>query len=428
MLWVPSCFFAMGTVYTMVTTASNIMFANLGLPNAQAAAYSSLTGLAYTFNPLWAPLLELYRTKRFFVLAAQSVLACAFAGVAIALGRPSFVDPVVALLMLASLAGATQDVATNGVYVTTLDETEEAAYAGVQSMTWSIGPILAASVLVLLVGRFSGETGRGARPTSAAYAHAWSLVGFGVAVLLAALVAWHAVVLPTGSKAGDAPASLRDAAAGLGRVFVTFFQKKDLIRLLAFAFFYRFGLGLLDKVGPLFLLDARAHGGLGLDNGQLGLLNGIATGAFIAGSFIGARFVAKRGLRRSILVLCLALNIPNVTFLYLGWARPESLWIIGSVFLLEKVGWGIGAVGHMLYMMQQIAPGPYKTAHFAFATGLGLSLCMTLTGLVSGRMQTLLGYQAFFVVVLVACVPSVLFTVLAPFHNADATPKTVTGH
>src|SRR5512142_2517157 len=77
-LWVPTSYFAMGTVYITVSTASNIMFSNLGLPNDKAAAYSSLTGLAFTFKPFWAPLLELFKTKKFFVIAMQLTLAVLF--------------------------------------------------------------------------------------------------------------------------------------------------------------------------------------------------------------------------------------------------------------------------------------------------------------------------------------------------------------
>ena len=90
--------------------------------------------------------------------------------------------------------------------------------------------------------------------------------------------------------------------------------------------------------------------------------------------------MAERGLKRLLLILCLLLNVPNVTFLYLGWFQPESIYIIGLISCIEKLGWGIGAVGHMVYMMQQIAPGRYKMTRYAFATGFGLSLCMTLGG------------------------------------------------
>jgi MFS transporter, PAT family, beta-lactamase induction signal transducer AmpG len=435
LMWVPTSYFAMGTVYTMVTTASNIMFANLGMSNEKAAAYSSLTGFAFTFKPLWAPILELYKTKKFFVVLMQIVLGITFAGIAVALKLPSWVAPVVGLLMVAAVAGATQDIGTDGVYVTTLESKRQAAFSGVQSLCWSIGPIIASSALVLVVGKLAGEVSGQPKPAPAAYGSAWVLVFGGLAVLMGALALWHTMSLPPGAKSTDAGKSFGDAMATFGKAFVTFFQKKDVWLLLGFAFFYRFGLGLLDKIAPLFLLADRNKGGIGLDNTALGWLNGIATAAFMIGSIWGGMFVAKRGLKKSLLFLCLALNVPNVTFLVLGLLRPEAIWtggsllagghpnsgmvLVGTIFFIEKLGWGFGAVGHMIYMMQQIAPGPYKTSHYAFATGIGLSLCMTLTGLVSGFIQERTGYTTYFIIVLVAALPSILFTVLAPFHHSD---------
>jgi PAT family beta-lactamase induction signal transducer AmpG len=421
-LWVPTSYFAMGTVYTMVTTAANIMFANLGFSNEQSALYSSLTGFAFTFKPLWAPLLELGKTKKFFVVLMQLILAGVFMALAAALKLPAFVAPAVGLLMIAALAGATQDLVTDGVYVTTLSNKHQAAFSGVQSMSWSIGPIVAGSALVLLVGKLAGEGG-GIKPSVGAYSSAWMITFILLGALMLGMAIWHTAFLPQGSKAADAPKSLSEGFVMFGRVFVTFFQKKDVWKLIGFAFFYRFGLGLLDKVSTLFLLDSRAHGGLGLDNSKLGLLNGIATAAFIIGSLVGGWFVARRGLKRSLLILCLFLNVPNVTFLYLGWVRPESLWIIGLIFCIEKLGWGIGAVGHMVYMMQQIAPGPYRMAHYAFATGFGLSMCMTVTGAASGYIQQAVGYQTYFIIVLLAAAPSLLFTAIAPFHHGDASAE-----
>jgi len=434
-LWVPSSYFAMGTVYITVSTASNIMFSNLGLPNDKAAAYSSLTGLAFTFKPFWAPLLELYRTKKFFVIIMQITLAAVFAGLAFMLPfsgastslLPSGVEaslplvaPIFLLLMIAAVTGATQDIVTDGVYVTTLDSRNQAKYTGIQSMCWNIGFVVAGGLLVLLVGRLAGETQAGPKPVPAAYSTAWAYVFGASSLLMLFLAFWHLRMLPEGSKAQNAPKSLNDGLATVGRAFVTFFQKKDILLLLGFALFYRFGLGLLDKIAPLFLIGSRSSGGLGLNNTILGWMNGIiGTSALVIGSVLGGWFVSKRGLRRSLLLLCLALNVPNVTFLYLGWTQPTSLWLIGCIFFIEKLGWGFGAVGHMIYMMQQIAPGPYKTAHYAFATGLGLSLCMTLTGWVSGYLQVAVGYQTYFVIALLAALPSILFTVLAPFHHAD---------
>lgn len=425
----------MGTVYITVSTASNIMFSNLGLPNDKAAAYSSLTGLAFTFKPFWAPLLELYRTKKFFVIIMQITLAAVFAGLAFLLpfsgasttaipagvsASLPLVAPIFLLLMIAAVTGATQDIVSDGVYVTTLDSRNQAKYTGIQSMCWNIGFVVAGGLLVLLVGRLAGETQAGPKPVPAAYSSAWAYVFGASSILMLVLAAWHVKMLPEGSKAANAPKSFGDGVATVGRAFVTFFQKRDIALLLGFALFYRFGLGLLDKIAPLFLIGSRSTGGLGLNNTTLGWMNGIiGTSALIVGSVLGGWFVARRGLKKSLLLLCLALNVPNVTFLYLGWTQPTSLWLIGCIFFIEKLGWGFGAVGHMIYMMQQIAPGPYKTAHYAFATGLGLSLCMTLTGWVSGYLQVAVGYQTYFVIALLAAIPSVLFTVLAPFHHED---------
>jgi MFS transporter, PAT family, beta-lactamase induction signal transducer AmpG len=430
LLWVPTSYFAMGTVYTMVTTAANILFSNMGLANDKAALYSSLTGFAFTFKPFWAPLLELYKTKKFFVVMMQIILAGTMAGLAFSLKMDSWVVPVLIFLMIAAIAGATQDIGTDGVYVTTLESKHQAAFSGVQSLCWSIGPIVASGALVLIVGKLAGEVTGAAKPLPSAYGGAWMVVFLGVAVVMGLVAIWHFFMLPPGAKATDAPASFADAMSTFGKAFATFFQKKDIWLLLGFAFFYRFGLGLLDKIAPLFLLAPRDQGGLGLNNSMLGWLNGIiGTGAFMVGSILGGMFVAKRGLKRSLLFLALALNVPNVTFLILGLVRPEAtmvdgmpnagLILVGMIFFVEKLGWGFGAVGHMIYMMQQIAPGPYRTAHYAFATGIGLSMCMTLTGMVSGYLQQNVGYTTYFVLVLVAAAPSLLFTVLAPFHHGD---------
>ena len=97
--------------------------------------------------------------------------------------------------------------------------------------------------------------------------------------------------------------------------------------------------------------------------------------------------------------------------------------IIATIVTFEKLGWGIGCVGHMIYMMQQIAPGPYKTAHYTIATAL-MGACMMSTGAVSGYIQKWVGYQWFFIIVLLAAAPSILVTLLAPFHHPDSAGPT----
>jgi PAT family beta-lactamase induction signal transducer AmpG len=409
-LWVPTSYLTMGLIYVTVTSVATIMFKNLGMDNAQATSYSSLLGLPYVIKPLWAPLLELYKTKKFFVVLMQFVVAVIVAVTAFTLKLPgsTWVMPAVALLGLTGLAGATQDIGSDGVYVTTLPSKSQAQYLGVQSMCWNIGFLLATSLFVGLSGVFHDQTG--------SWGTAWMIVLMTIACFTFAMGLYHARMLPPGAKASDAPKNASDALRTFGLAFLTFFQKKGIVRMIAFAFLYRFGLGLLDKMGPLFLIDPRSAGGLGLSNQRLSLVNGIGTLAFIAASLAGGVFVSKKGLKASLLILCLCVNIPNATFLILSQTMTTNIVLITAVVIVEKFGWGFGAVGHMIYMMQQIAPGRYKTAHYAFATAF-MGLCMMLTGWLSGRIQKVVGYQGFFVVVLVAAIPSIIATLGAPFYQ-----------
>jgi PAT family beta-lactamase induction signal transducer AmpG len=203
--------------------------------------------------------------------------------------------------------------------------------------------------------------------------------------------------------------------------FKSFFTKYDLkviLMMLAVAYFYRFGIYLLEKVGNIFLIADRAEGGLGLSNTAAGSIVGVyGSVAFLTASVAGGLFVAKVGLNRwTLLLLCALINVPNLTFFWLAHSlpSPDQFWLITIIVCIEKFGYGFGAVGHMLYMMQQLAPGPYKTAHYAFATGT-MGLCNVSTGFVSGQVQEAVGYESFFLIVLACAIPGLLAVAFAPF-------------
>ncbi len=543
-LWVPSSYLAMGLIYVTVGSVANVMFKNMGMDNASAALWSSILGFPYTFKFLWAPLLELYKTKKFFVVLMQFLLTGSILAVALSLLLPdkTWLVPVLALLAFSALLGATQDIGSDGVYVTTLAPKDMAKYTGFQSMCWNAGFLLAAGPLIhfsgvlhegystlttreivnppalvrtleeqkdgvsiFLMGQFD-EKARAALKTAGQkadgeelksvlvaqlnkilvpdvekkqlqplsifekerfenvslrpqttellgrklqgdemahlnrllledaypsdflktphprnWASSWMVILLVISGVMLAASIYHTRFLPPGAAAPDAPKSFGQAMATFGRAFVTFFQKKDVWLMIAFAFFYRTGFGLIDKMGPLFMIGERANGGLGLSNQMLGDINGtFGTGAFIVGSLIGGWLVSRFSLKKSLLFLCLCLNVPNVTFLILSQTLPTSYSVIATIVTFEKLGWGIGCVGHMIYMMQQIAPGPYKTAHYTIATAL-MGACMMITGAVSGFLETRVGYQWFFIIVLIAAAPSLIVTLLAPFHHPDST-------
>jgi PAT family beta-lactamase induction signal transducer AmpG len=167
------------------------------------------------------------------------------------------------------------------------------------------------------------------------------------------------------------------------------------------------------------MVDAANRGGLGLSNEQLGIVYGTyGLAAVLVGSLLGGWFVARRGLKRTLFLLCCAVNIPNITFLAMSMLLPSSLLAITAGVVIEKFFFGFGSVGFMIYLMQQLAPGPYATTHYAFGTGL-MGLCGMVTGVLSGHLQEWMGYVSYFVFVMVATIPSFLASWFAPFHQDD---------
>jgi PAT family beta-lactamase induction signal transducer AmpG len=139
----------------------------------------------------------------------------------------------------------------------------------------------------------------------------------------------------------------------------------------------------------------------------------VGTVAFVVGSIAGGYFTSWLSLKRAILWLILAVNLPNLAFYLLSVFQPTELSVIGVALSVEMFGYGFGFVGLILYMMQVVAPGKYQTAHYAFATGV-MQLGFVLFKLFSGDIQLALGYRNFFVWVMVCAVPVAVLSQLIP--------------
>ncbi len=417
LLWVPSGYFTMALTYMTLTSVSAIMFKNLGLDNGTAAEYASYLILAYTIKPLFAPFVEMYKTKKFFVLCAQLTVGFGFLGVALAMSLPGYMLILMTLFAILSFVGATQDIASDGVYVTSLDSKAQSLFCGIQSLSWNIGPIVAMGGLVYLSGKLHTEFfHHDASVFGSAWIDSWRIIFFIVAGITIVMALWHLKVMPDGARAENTPSSVGEAMSILWDSFVTLFQKKDIWMMIAFAFFFRLSIGFLEKIGPFFMVDPIAKGGLGLTNESLGVIYGTyGLLAVVLGSLLGGMFVAKRGLKPSLFLLCCAINIPNVTFLLMSIYQPSSSLLITLGVTVEKFFFGFGSVGFMIYLMQQLAPGKYTTTHYAFGTGL-MGLCMMLTGGLSGHIQEYLGYIHYFIFVMIATIPSFIVCWFAPFN------------
>jgi PAT family beta-lactamase induction signal transducer AmpG len=165
-----------------------------------------------------------------------------------------------------------------------------------------------------------------------------------------------------------------------------------------------------------FLLDARSAGGLGLTTTEFGFIKGtIGVVALVLGGLLGGWVVSRHGLKSWLWPMLLAIHMPDAMFIYLAYAQPTSLPIIQLCVAVEQFGYGFGFAAYLLYMIY-IARGEHRTAHYAICTGF-MALGMMVPGMWSGWLQELIGYQHFFVWVIVATVPSFIVVLWLPLDR-----------
>ena len=427
--WVPTLYFAMGMPFVVLNMVCTLMFKGLDVSDAQIAFWTSIIMFPWTLKPLWSPLLEIYKTKKFFVIFTQIATGCIFGLVALALHLPNFFAVCIALLAIIAFSGATHDVAADGVYMASLSKDDQARYIGWQGAFYNIAKIAATGGLVYLAGMlietYTGDV-TGLSPAAAAAAKhngsvmAWTVIMAVIGGIMVILGLYNAKFVPSEVKkdAEERP-GFKETMVELGNVFVDLFRKRHILYYIFFIILYRFAEGFVMKIVPLFLKADRADQGLGLSEKEIGLCYGtFGAAAFVIGSIFAGYYVAHRGLQKSLFSLCCVFNLPFVAYTLLAVYQPESLVLIGGGIVLEYFGYGFGFVGLTLFMMQQIAPGKHQMAHYAFASGI-MNLGVMLPGMLSGYVSDWLGYRHFFIFVLFCTIPAFLITWFVPFTYPD---------
>ena len=416
--WIPSLYFAMGLPFVVLNMVSAVLYKDLGISDAQIAFWTSLIMWPWTLKFLWSPFLELYRTKKFWVVGSQLLSGVLFGVAALSLHLPLFFSVSVAVFAVVAFSGATHDIAADGVYMSELTTQDQAKYIGWQGAFYNLAKLVATGGLVWLAGwLYEGFSADGASSYDASVG-SWTVVLLILCVTLVALGLYHLRALPSGGSASEGR-SLRDGLSGLREVIGAFFTKKHIWYYIAFIILYRLGEGFVMKIVPLFLKADTASGGLGLSNQQIGLYYGtFGAGAFLLGSLLAGYYIAHRGLRRTLFTLCCIFNIPFAVYALLAWLQSQSMWLVGGGIVVEYFGYGFGFVGLTLFMMQQVAPGKHQMAHYAFASGI-MNLSVMLAGAVSGYLSDALGYGMFFLAVMLATVPAFLVTWFVPFTYDD---------
>lgn len=260
--WVPSLYFAMGLPFVVLNMVSAVLYKDLGISDAQIAFWTSLIMWPWTIKFLWSPFLELYRTKKFWVVGSQLLSGVLFGVAALSLHLPLFFSVSVAVFAVVAFSGATHDIAADGVYMSELSPASQAKYIGWQGAFYNLAKLVATGGLVWLAGwLYEGFSADGASSYDASVG-SWTVVLLLLCVTLVALGLYHLRALPSGGSASEGR-SLRDGLSGLKEVIAAFFTKRHIWYYIAFIILYRLGEGFVMKIVPLFLKADTASGGLG---------------------------------------------------------------------------------------------------------------------------------------------------------------------
>lgn len=421
--WVPTAYFAMGLPFVVLNMVTVLMFKGLEVDDKLITFWTSLILLPWTLKPLWSPFLELFRTKKFFVIVTQLITGITFGLVAFALNLSHFFSISIALLAIVAFSGATHDIACDGVYMSELSNEDQARFIGWQGAFYNIAKILATGGLVYLAGYFIELNADAGLLT--ANKRAWMIILLILSVTMILLGIYHLFALPSTQSASSRKRlrSNKEVMKELGQVLMDFFRKTHITYYICFIILYRFAEGFVMKIVPLFLKADREMGGLGLNEKEIGLYYGTyGAAAFVLGSLLAGYYIARRGLKKTIFSLCCIFNLPFMVYALFAYFQPESGWIICSGIVFEYFGYGFGFVGLSLFMMQQVAPGKHQMAHYAFASGI-MNFGVMIPGMLSGWVCESLGtwfdkrggYEPFFIFVLIATIPAFLITYFLPF-------------
>jgi len=393
--WVPTLYFAEGVPYVAVMTISLIMYKRLGLSNTDITLYTSWLYLPWVIKPLWSPFIDMLRTKRWWILIMQLLIGASLGGVAFTIPGQWWLQGSLFCFWMMAFSSATHDIAADGFYMLGLDQHQQAFFVGIRSTFYRIATIFSSGLLVGLAGALQVWT--------RSIAYSWSLVFYFMAALFIGLWLYHSWSLPCPAEDGD---QQRKTLAEIGHEFsetvITFFRKPQVWVGFAFMLFYRMPEGLLVKVSSLFLIDNPSKGGLGLADGEYGLVQGtVGVIGLTLGGILGGIAASRDGLKHWLWPMACAITLPDVVYVVLAWWQPASLLPINICVFIEQFGYGFGFSAYMLYLIYY-SQGEHKTSHYALCTAL-MALSMMIPGMFAGALQETVGYRTFFIIVMASC-------------------------
>lgn len=401
----PTLYLLEGLPYAIVNTVALAVFKDMGVDNGTLGPLTTLISLPWLIKPLWSPFMDIFRSKRWWILLTQTLMAIVVALTAILLPFCSMTLLII-LFTIVAFASATHDISADGFYMLALDRQRQSTFVGIRNTFYRGGLVLGQGLVVMLAGWLQKQSGDVPR--------AWSLVLTGCAVIMAVIAVYHIFCMPKPAEDEDKrdKRTARQIFAEFGESFRTFFMKTGVWWAIAFMLLYRLPEALSLNLLYPFFKDGAEVGGLAAGTEMYGLVYGtFGVVALLLGGILGGVYASRKGLRRVMWPMALALALPCAVYLIMAVTRPESVWVIGGYIVLDQFGYGFGFTAYTLFMMQFV-DGPLKTSHYAICTAF-MWLSMKLPALFAGYLQQAVGYVGFFTIVMISCLGTVGAVVIA---------------
>jgi len=413
-LWVNTTYFAEGLPLIITLRLGSVFFTDIGA-SLTSIGYVNFLGVPWNFKFLWAPLLDLFGTKRRWLVALQTIVGLVILAVAWAAYRVPMDNPhghltaIAVMLIVLAFVAATNDVAIDAYYMEAIRGIrEQAAYTGHKAMGYRIAII-------------AGVTGLlGLSAVSADKRLDW-LLAFGVGgVTMLVFALFHALALPRPEEGHRVRPDLRATFVGFGQAFWSYLQQEKIAIVLLFILTYKIGDEILFSMNTAFLMR-----GLGVTKGQLSWLAGVVGAATtIVGAMIGAYWIRRQGLRKAIWPLTILMNFNIWAYVWLAWARPDpatpgGFASIAFVHGYENLAAALGNAVLLVYLLTTCKPR-FKAAHYAIGSAI-MSIPSRVVGGFGGAIVTQIGFLNFFILGFVVSLPAMLLLFVVPLKD-DAAP------
>lgn len=403
--WIPPAYVQQGLQYGVVDTVTSTFFDRMGVPLASIGHWGSWITVPWQAKALWSPLVDLFGTRRAWIVGAQLGVLVALVLLAWAAGTEHWLALTLAACLLVACAAATHDIALDGFYLRALDERGQSAFSGVRNSCFRAGLLVSGGAVPWIAGTL--------RDRGAGTADAWRTALFAGAGAYAAFFVVCALALPRPRSDAPVARASPNATPGIAAAWKLYVAQPRFGAVLAFIFCFRLGESMLTRMIRPFLLRGAEDGGLGFTEKQVGLAYGtVGIVMLLAGGLLGGALLARHGLRRWLWPMAIAMHLPNLGFWWAAVHRPAHETVYALV-ALEQFAYGFGFSAYMVFLMQVSRRSAWSTTHYAISTGL-MGVAQLVAGYWTGDLVNALGFAGFFTLVCAAAVPGLAVLVFAP--------------